>query len=284
MTRHLTRGELAAGIAGLALLRAHHNDDTRDAEAIKDELASTLAHINEPPLGQDLLGEPLDPGAGYARWASVYDQPGNWVIDCEEPVVWALLDRLEGEPVLDAACGTGRHLDQLAALGRKVIGVDLTTAMLEKARARVPVAQLKEGDLLALPVEDGAVAGVVSALALEHVSDLPQAYAELARVVRPGGWVVISTVHPTTRGMLGMEAYFVDAIGPGHVITHPQTLSDHLNAAAAAGLVLQSCHEPVIDTDTALRLAPSAPVGGAIGLRGVPIVLVCEFRKVEPSP
>lgn len=279
MTPHFTRGELTVGIAGLALLRLHRSDDTGEAEIIKAELSSTLSRINEPPLDQDLLGESLDPKTGYRRWASVYDQPGNWVIDCEQPVVWGLLELLEGEPVLDVACGTGRHLEHLAAQGRRVIGVDLTAAMLEKARARVPGAELKEGDVLALPVEDAEVVGVVSALALEHVSDLPRAYAELARVVRPGGWVVISTVHPTTRGMLGMEAYFVDATGPAHVITYPQTLSDHLNAATTAGLALQSCHEPAIGTDTAVRLAPSAPVGGVVGLRGVPVVLVCEFRK-----
>jgi SAM-dependent methyltransferase len=191
--------------------------------------------------------------------------------------MWELLDSLPGEPVLDAACGTGRHLCHLYSSGRQVLGVDLTPAMLDQARRKAPDADLRQGDLAALPVENGSVAGAVCALALEHVADLGAAYAELARVVAPGGWVVTSTSHPTIRNIHDWGAWFADEYGRGEVPTCPQQVSDHLNAAINAGLTLISCQEPVIEAQTAQRLArPEVANGAAAALRGVPGLL---FRQ-----
>ena len=49
--------------------------------AIRTELAAALSRIDEPPFDQDALGEQLDLSGGYTRWANVYDQPGNPLID-----------------------------------------------------------------------------------------------------------------------------------------------------------------------------------------------------------
>jgi hypothetical protein len=157
--RDLTRGQYVVGMAGLGLLRLHRSGDTSAAPAIVEEIASMLPRIEKPPFDEDVLGKPLELRAGYTRWATVYDLPGNPVIDHEEPVVWDLLDSLEGSSVLDAACGTGRHLERLVRAGRHTIGVDVTPAMLARARQRALGADLRKGDLLALPVEDGVSPG-----------------------------------------------------------------------------------------------------------------------------
>ncbi|WP_241582192.1 class I SAM-dependent methyltransferase, partial [Rosenbergiella nectarea] len=68
--------------------------------------------------------------------------------------------------------------------------------MLARARAEVPGAGFRLGELTRLPVEDGAVDLVVCALALAHVPDLEPVLAEFARVLRPGGHLVISDMHP----------------------------------------------------------------------------------------
>ncbi len=74
------------------------------------EAAEIAARIGEQPFS-DLRELPSrDTGAGYAAWAESYDdQPDNDTIAAEEPVVRALLDDFPPGPVLDAACGTGRH-------------------------------------------------------------------------------------------------------------------------------------------------------------------------------
>jgi len=270
------------GMAGLGLLRLHRSGDTSTSPAIVDELRQVLPRIGEPPFDADVLGEQLDIVGGYERWATVYDAPGNPVVAHEQPVMWSWLEGLHGEPVLDAACGTGRHLAHLIEGGRSTIGVDMTPAMLAVAAAKAPRADLRAGDLLELPVEDASVAGVVCALALEHLEDLPGAYRELARVVRPRGWVLVSTTHPAIRSILGWGAWFIDAAGRGEVPTYPQTVADHLNAAVDAGLRLVECREPAIDREWAAALAPSdAPIGGAVAMRGVPVVLACRFQRPE---
>jgi ubiquinone/menaquinone biosynthesis C-methylase UbiE len=271
---------MLVGAAGLGLLRLHRSGGTTGALSIREELIAALRRVDEPPNDQDVLGEAVDITTGYSRWSAVYDQPGNPVVEHEQPAVWGLLDSLPGGPVLDAACGTGRHLCHLLAGGRQVVGVDSTLAMLDRARVKAPGVGLLRGDLTAIPVGSCSMAGAVCALALEHLSDLSPAYAELYRVVAPGGWVVTSTTHPSIRSILGWGAWFVDQHGRGEVTTYPQQVSDHLNAATNAGLVLVSCQEPVIGDTAAQRLTPPEVAnGGASALRGVPIVLVCYFTK-----
>jgi len=276
----LTVGECLVGMIGLGLLRLHRRGDTSAKTAIISELRSTLDRMDEPPLNRDALGEPLGVASGYERWAAVYDQPGNPVIDHEQPAVWQLLDALPGQPVLDAACGTGRHLAHLAARGRTVIGVDLTPAMLARAKSKVPTADLRHGDLLALPLENNSVAGAVCALALEHVQDLSRAFSELARVVEPGGWVVVSTTHPAVRSILGWGAWFTDRVGRGEIPTHQQTMSDYLNAAHHAGLRLVVCSEPAIgEHGQPPPTAGIATAGETSALDKFPVVLICQFER-----
>src|SRR5205823_4757833 len=72
----------------------------------------------------------------YREWAATYDEPGNQLIDIEGPIVQRILDALPPADALDAACGTGRHTAHLAARGHRVIGVDASPEMLERARAK----------------------------------------------------------------------------------------------------------------------------------------------------
>jgi demethylmenaquinone methyltransferase/2-methoxy-6-polyprenyl-1,4-benzoquinol methylase len=107
-----------------------------------------------------------------------------------------------GDKVLDVCTGTGA----LAALLRRrvgatgqVVGVDLTEAMLEVARARVPEVSFVEADACALPFADHSFDATTMAFGLRNIADRQRALEELARVLRPGGRAVIlefSQVHP----------------------------------------------------------------------------------------
>jgi SAM-dependent methyltransferase len=145
----------------------------------------------------------VDVASGYARWSQTYDNPGNPLIHLEQPVVWSILDAVAPGAALDAACGTGRHARRLAELGHHVIGVDASPEMPEKARAALPQATFRDGDLSALPLEPASVDLVVCALALEHVADLGRAIAELSRVLRPGGHMVLSGACRSRRTRMG---------------------------------------------------------------------------------
>jgi demethylmenaquinone methyltransferase / 2-methoxy-6-polyprenyl-1,4-benzoquinol methylase len=98
-----------------------------------------------------------------------------------------------GERVLDLAAGTGVSTVELARSGAHAIACDFSLGMLRagrsvKKRRRVPFVA---GDATALPFEAGAFDAAVISFGLRNVSDVPRALRELARVVRPGGRLVV---------------------------------------------------------------------------------------------
>jgi SAM-dependent methyltransferase len=126
-----------AALAGVALLRMHASRNPTRAREIAVQMRRLLERLDVDITSPETSTPMIDVVSGYDRWAQVYDLPGNPLIECEEPVVRPILDAITGDPVLDAACGTGRHLAHLAGDGHHVIGVDISPGMLDKARAKV---------------------------------------------------------------------------------------------------------------------------------------------------
>jgi SAM-dependent methyltransferase len=96
---------------------------------------------------------------------------------------------VEAGPVGDLGCGTGRITTYLAQRGLDVFGVDLTPGMIEVARREYPELRFEVGSLLELDVKDGELSGALAWYSLVHTPRelLPTAFAELFRVLRPGG-------------------------------------------------------------------------------------------------
>jgi ubiquinone/menaquinone biosynthesis C-methylase UbiE len=146
--------------------------------------------------------------------------------------------------------------------------------MLQKARAALPQATFHDGDLSALPLEPASVDLVVCALALEHVGDLGRAIAELSRVLRPGGHMVLSGLHPAAAA-LGGAAYFQDAAGGAGVVQgYGHLHGDYLNAFHQSQLVIRQCLEPRIGPaeaamqGPATQFVPDATTAAYVGLPG----------------
>jgi demethylmenaquinone methyltransferase/2-methoxy-6-polyprenyl-1,4-benzoquinol methylase len=117
--------------------------------------------------------------------------------------------------VLDLACGTGDLCRELDAAGLAPVGVDLSFGMLAAARTEAPLVQ---GDALRLPVRPGVADGVTCGFALRNLVDLAPFFAELARVLRPGGRIALLEVATPPNRVLrwGHALYFgkvVPAIG-----------------------------------------------------------------------
>jgi ubiquinone/menaquinone biosynthesis C-methylase UbiE len=270
------------GVAGLGILRTWLSADPDRMDEATAHLVR-LATGNQPELGIALDVPEYGVVDGYARWAANYDLMPNALIRLEEPVVHALVDAWPKGVVLDAACGTGRHARHLAARGHRVIGVDATPEMLAHARRALPDADLRDGDLAALPVETASVDAAVCALALQHCERLGPPVAELARVVRPGGRLVVSDFHPM-QVLLGMSAFFIAADGrAGQVRSHPHLHADYLAAFAAAGLRVVRCVEPAAgEEEVALMsggLMGVAPDAFRDALVGIPAALVWDLVR-----
>lgn len=101
-----------------------------------------------------------------------------------------------GSVVADAGIGTGYVTEALLQTGATVIGIDHSPAMLQQARERFREAggrvELREGSVQALPLADGAVQALFGNMVLHHAPNPRAAVAEFARVVKPGGWVVLT--------------------------------------------------------------------------------------------
>ena len=89
-----------------------------------------------------------------------------------------------GSRVFDLACGTGDLCRELRRSGHRPIGFDFSHGMLANARTEAP---LVEADVLRLPVNDASADGVTCGFALRNLVSLEAFFAEVARVVRPGG-------------------------------------------------------------------------------------------------
>ena len=104
-----------------------------------------------------------------------------------------------GDPVLDVATGTGDLAIELANRGCSVIGSDFSEQMLVHARKKDPRITWEWGDALDLGYEDDRFAACTVGFGARNFSDLPRGVSEMARVVRPGGRVVILEITTPTR-------------------------------------------------------------------------------------
>jgi SAM-dependent methyltransferase len=253
------------GLEGLALLRGWAGDFDRDF--VLARLAEVRRLLDERALadhpGVDVARRPSQ--AGYGPWAATYDNPDNGLFALDEPAVNAVLDTLPVGDALDAACGTGRFSVVLEERGHRVVGVDSSPEMLEVARAKLPTADFRLGELDDLPLPDASVDVVVCALALSHVPDLVPVMAEFARVLRPGGHVVIADAHHE----LVLLGSVVRALGPngepGRVAAHRHTPGDFLRAALPVGLQVRRCEELERSAPDSQPQAPTHPTEMTVG-------------------
>ena len=194
----------------------------------------------------------------YRQQSAGYDaEAGGGLFTLDEPVVAGYLsDRAPGV-ALDAACGTGRFAEFLARRGHRVIGTDISPDMLAHAGRRVPGGEFHVAPLDQLPLPDDSVDVITCALALVHVPRLQPVLAEFARVLRPGGDLVISDIHHelVTRGSVITARG--PAGGPCIAATYRHTLGDYLRPAAEPRLpgqaVRGACRRPAERTAARAR-------------------------------
>jgi len=280
------------GVEGVALLQAFAGHYDRDfTEARVAEIRTLLDSADQ--LGDGAETRPITAREGYCAWAEVYDQPGNGLIDLEQPVVRDILDRLPRGTALDAACGTGRHAAYLAALGHEVTGVDSSPEMLAMARAKIPGTDFRAGDLHHLPVPDRCADVVVCALALTHVPDLAPVMAEFARVLRPGGHLVISDSRdewPVVQALPGGDF--------GYLPHYNRPASEYLAAALPLGFQVRGCEEPQLPYPAIDPLAkpsgtlpdhpsdlwslwPRCPAAVNAAYRDTPVLIIWHFQLAD---
>jgi SAM-dependent methyltransferase len=248
----------------------------------------------------------MQTGSRYDAIAEWYDQSiGETGGSRFEGIEWPCLDRLLGDlrdrSVLDLACGQGFLSRILARRGARVIGIDLSVGLLDRARAReatnpLGIVYVQDDATVLASQPDSRFDLVICRYALMDIPDLTATCRAVARVLEPSGRFVATITHPcfytphaqTVRDENGSMVYWAsdryfdegewwsdNKNGVrGQVGAIHRTLSTYVNAGLAAGLTLVGLVEPrPVDEDADLAL-----------YQRIPWTLVLEWRKTPPMP
>jgi SAM-dependent methyltransferase len=193
------------------------------------------------------------------------------------------------ESALDVGCGEGRFCRMMQACGIRTVGIDPTAALLHRARSLDPSGDYRPGRAEALEFPDASFDLVVSYLTLIDIPDVERAIAEMARVLRPGGALLIAN----------LNSFCTAAIEGGWSRDHRGErvfrIDDYLEERAEwvswSGIRIQNWHRPLgfymtrlLDRGLILRhFREPEPAGGSAETsaryRRVPWFLIMEWGK-----
>jgi malonyl-CoA O-methyltransferase len=208
----------------------------------------------------------------YRLWAPHYEAE-TAVSFLEDQLVAGLGAPTIGRTLLDVGCGTARRLRVTRA--SLAVGVDLAPEML----ARAAPARVAAADVRALPFAARTFDVVWCRLVIGHVRELAGAYAELARVCRRGGDVVVTDFHPAAVAA-GHRRTFRDTLGTVREVEHfVHRTSAHEGAARVAGLELVDCREGCVGPAVRAFYVAAHRLDAYDAQRGLSLVLALAFRK-----
>ncbi|MBR0872743.1 class I SAM-dependent methyltransferase [Bradyrhizobium tropiciagri] len=229
--------------------------------------------------------------ASAQAWIESQGERGDWgrehVLD---PVMLDRIGRGRFGNALDVGCGEGRFCRILKTAGVSPIGIEPTAALLDAARQRDPSGDYRRGRAEQLEFADASFDLVVSYITLVDIPDFRSAIREMARVVRPGGSLLIANLTGFTSA--GAEQGWIrDEAGRRLHFPVDRYLEEFSMSFAWAGIRIENWHRPLSDYMTALLeqglqltfFAEPAPVSGdeahQADFRRVPWFVVMEWQR-----
>jgi SAM-dependent methyltransferase len=181
------------------------------------------------------------------------------------PALLALLPS-PGEITLDVGCGEGRLARVLKKLGHHVVGIESSPALAQAAKEADPSFEVQVADAAAMPLPNHVADLAIASLSLMNMDDMPAVIGEIARVLRPGGRLCFSVLHPINSWGDAQTGYFktvrytekLERDGARMTLhdTH-RPLSDYFSAIEDAGFLVERVVEPVPD-DAYIAAFPGA--------------------------
>jgi ubiquinone/menaquinone biosynthesis C-methylase UbiE len=170
----------------------------------------------------------------FDRWAGRYeeDRRPRWNAGVQRQAM-AALELGRDDRLLDVGCGTGAAVRRAGRIVRQSVGIDLSPAMIERARAWPDLPQNVEfrvGEAGQLPVQDGEFTAVLCTNSFHHYPDPEAAARQMARALERGGRIVIGDGCADLRAARVAD-WFLRRFEPGHV---------HLYSSGELGEVLRS--------------------------------------------
>ena len=245
------------------------------------------------PAAAAQAGGTLTELAGYGPERDQHAQAAATSFGCGNPLAFSGVK--PGQTVLDLGSGAG--FDLLIAAAKvgpngKVIGVDMTEAMLAAARDNIAragleaVIEVRQGHIEALPVADASVDWVISNCVINLSTDKPAVFAEIARVLRPGGRIAIADIVAEDLP----PAVLASVAGHAACVSGAISEAAYLAGLAAAGLVDVAVPERLVYSADQLKalsgeaLAEALEPSGGVDFADVVAGKVASLRFVGRKP
>ncbi len=133
---------------------------------------------------------------GYDLYAEVYDENLMYLNSFERQELLRMLGAdLDGKEVLDLGMGTGRLAQLLLSRGVKLTGVDISQEMVEKFKSKFSQAEAVKADVRELPFADESFDIALAAFLIVHLRDLEEFFDEVYRVLKPGGFILVTNIN-----------------------------------------------------------------------------------------
>ena len=210
---------------------------------------------------------------GYALWADTWDETPSPIVAVEHRALLPWIERLDPRRAIDVGCGTGRWTAYFPA-----IGVDASPAMLAVASRKPGLrGRLVVADATALPIVDRCADLVLCTLTIGHIRDQAAALGEFARILEPGGTLIVTDFHPAAVAQ-GWRRTFRSNGRVYELENHPYALDPVREAAV--GLAARECAEATIGEAERHLFDRAGRPDLFEAARGTPSVLLIRWTRL----
>lgn len=181
----------------------------------------------------------------YTVWSATYDLDRNLTRDLDEWVTRNALGGLHFRSIIEIGCGTGKNTSFLAQIGEKVLAIDFSESMINKAKEKLQAENVTfEVADITKPWhrENNSADLIICNLVLEHIENLSFIFSEIHRTLVENGSLFICELHPF-RQYQGTKANFQQNQEITEIQAFIHNLSDFVNAASTSGFALKSFKE-----------------------------------------
>lgn len=229
----------------------------------------------------------VTPREGYRLWSRVYDSQPNPLLALEERFLGTLLPPISGLDVVDLGCGTGRWLARFVSRDPKsLVGVDFSAEMLEQAERKLGgAARLLVGDCENVPLFSACADLIVCSFVGSYIQNLGNFTEQIRRMLRPGGSVFFTDLHPATVAKCGWRRGF--SIDGAHVdiATCPRPIEETLLSFEGAGLRAVALLEPHLGEPEFAVFEKAGKQSAYDASSGHPAIFVLQLRpSMEKLP
>ena len=230
------------------------------------------SHIDRPPVR-------ISVAEGYRLWSQTYDLEPNPLLTLEFRTLSHKLEGLSGKIFLDVGCGTGRWMVEAVSRRARTIGLDLCREMLLVAAGKSHLTdRLVQADIQCLPLRAEIADMVMCSFCLGYIRPVDQVLAELCRVTRHGGTVLVSDFHPGAH-QAGWRRSFRSGSDVFEIESYCHTADQLVDAGRMAGMRLKQVLEPGLGEPERHIMRGAGKMDLLEQVSGIPAVLIIEWQR-----